>query len=94
MEIVEIEVSHTLVGVGEGHVQGRGKWRVCGCYSDVGYTMIQMIHQYHDSRHTGGFVPITLSPVCICEEGVWGRGDKTGGLRTSHTLGCVGNWNT
>ena len=25
----EIDVSHTLGGVGEGRVQGRGKWRGC-----------------------------------------------------------------
>ena len=29
----EIEASHTLGGVKEGHVQGRGKWRGCTCYS-------------------------------------------------------------
>ena len=28
-KVEEIEVSHTLGGVGEGRVQGRGKWRGC-----------------------------------------------------------------
>ena len=29
IKLEEIEVSHTLGGVGEGRVQGRGKWRGC-----------------------------------------------------------------
>jgi hypothetical protein len=28
---LEIEASNTLGGGGEGHVQGRGKWRGCTC---------------------------------------------------------------
>ena len=35
IKIEEIESSHKLGGVGEGRVQGRGKWRVCRYYKDV-----------------------------------------------------------
>jgi hypothetical protein len=35
---LEIEGSLTLGGVGEGRVQGRGKWRRCTYCSDVRYT--------------------------------------------------------
>ena len=30
VKLEEIEVSHTLGGSGEGHIQGRGKWRLTG----------------------------------------------------------------
>jgi hypothetical protein len=35
VNLEEIESSHTLGGVGEGGVQGRGKWRGCTYYSVV-----------------------------------------------------------
>jgi hypothetical protein len=35
LRLEEIEVSHTLGGVGEGRVQGRGKWRGYTYYSDT-----------------------------------------------------------
>jgi hypothetical protein len=37
VKLEETEASHTLGGVGEGRVQGRGKWRGCRCYSGVKY---------------------------------------------------------
>ncbi len=33
LTLEEIEDSDTLGGTGEGHVQGRGKWRECTWYS-------------------------------------------------------------
>ena len=33
-----------------------------------------MIHQTQDRIHTGGLVTITEEPVCVCDQGVWGRG--------------------
>ncbi len=33
LNLEEIEDSHTLGGAGEGHVQWRGKWGGCTCYS-------------------------------------------------------------
>jgi len=38
----EIEASHTLSGVKEGHVQGRGKWRGCTCYSAIRYAIAKL----------------------------------------------------
>ena len=50
VNLEEIEVSHTLGGVGEGHVQGRGKvggfW--CEVYSTIRYTTEDRCHRiYH-----------------------------------------------
>ena len=35
VDLEETEVSLTLGGTGEGHVQVRGTWRGCKCYSVV-----------------------------------------------------------
>ena len=38
LKLEEVEASLTLDGVGEGGVQGRGKWGGCTYYSTVKYT--------------------------------------------------------
>ena len=35
LDLAETEASHTLGVEGECHMQVRGKWRGCKCYSDV-----------------------------------------------------------
>ena len=39
----DIETSHTISGVGEGRVKGRGKWRGCRCYSVVRQTHLDTL---------------------------------------------------
>ena len=40
LELEETEASHTLGGAGEGHVQVRGNWSGCKCYSPVRHLVI------------------------------------------------------
>ena len=48
IKLEEIETSHTLGGVGEGGVQGRGKWRGYTSYSVVRYTNAKWLRR---NRH-------------------------------------------
>jgi hypothetical protein len=85
LKLEEIEAPHTLAGAGEGRVQGRGKWRVCTCYSAVRYTTAKCSRRNrheanHSIVHQDPNRPKDLS-ARVSEERGHGEGEKERGKR-------------